>query len=93
MLVVDRIERKLADGLSPARLAIFDQSHLHAGHVGARPEGETHFRVEVVSGAFEGKSRLARQRMVYALLAEELAGPVHALELRTLTQSEDRADA
>ncbi len=93
MRVVDRIERKLADALSPARLAIVDQSHLHAGHAGARPEGETHFRVEIVSGAFEGKSRLARQRMVYALLAEELAGPVHALELRTLTQSEDRADA
>ncbi len=92
MRVVDRIERKLADGLSPARLAIVDQSHRHAGHVGARPEGETHFRVEVVSDAFEGNSRLARQRMVYALLAEELAGPVHALELSTLAPSEDRTD-
>ncbi len=93
MRVVDRIERKLADGLSPARLAIVDQSHLHAGHVGARPEGETHFRVEVVSDAFEGNSRLARQRMVHALLAEELTGPVHALERKTLTQSEDHIDA
>ena len=65
MRVVDRIERKLRHALSPARLAIVDQSHLHAGHVGARPEGETHFRVEVVSAAFEGKSRLARQRLVY----------------------------
>ncbi len=93
MRVHDRIERKIAEALSPARLEIVDQSHLHAGHAGARPEGETHFRVEIVSGAFEGKSRLARQRMVYAVLAEELAGPVHALELSTLTQSEDRADA
>ncbi len=93
MRVVERIERKLRHALSPARLAIIDQSHLHAGHVGARPEGETHFRVEVVSGAFEGKSRLAGQRMVYALLADELAGPVHALELKTLTQSEDHTDA
>ena len=93
MRVVDRIERKLADELSSARLAIVDQSHRHAGHVGARPEGETHFRVEVVSDAFEGNSRIARQRMVYALLAEELTGPVHALELKPRTQSEDHTDA
>ena len=93
MRVVDRIERKLRHALSPAGLAIVDQSHLHAGHVGARPEGETHFRVEVVSADFEGKSRVARRRLVYALLAEELAGPVHALELKTLTPSEDHTDA
>ena len=93
MPIVDRIERKLADALTPARLATVDQSHLHAGRAGARPAGESHFRVEIVSGAFEGKSRLARRRMVYAVLAEELAGPVRALELGTRTQSDDRADA
>ena len=93
MRVVERIERKIAKALVPVRLEIVDQSHLHAGHVGARPEGETHFLAEIVSTAFDGKSRIARQRMVYALLAEELAGPIHALELKTLTPSEDRGDA
>ena len=93
MRVVERIERKIAKALVPVRLEIVDQSHLHAGHVGARPEGETHFRAEIVSASFDGKSRVARQRMVYALLAEELAGPIHALELKTLTPSEDCADA
>ena len=93
MRVVDKIKHKIAEGLAPARLEIVDQSHLHAGHVGARPEGETHFRVEIVSAAYEGKSRLARQRLVYALLAEELAGQVHALELKTLTPTEDRGNA
>ena len=93
MRVVERIERKIAKALVPVRLEIVDQSHLHAGHVGARPEGETYFRAEIVSASFDGKSRVARQRMVYALLAEELAGPIHALDLKTLTPSDDCADA
>jgi BolA protein len=71
------------------RLAIIDESHLHAGHAGARPGGESHFRVEIVSAAFEGKSRLERQRMVYAALADELRHDIHALALRTLTPDED----
>ena len=83
------IERKLNAELSPARLAIVDESHRHAGHAGARPEGDSHFRVEVVSTAFADKSRLDRQRMVYAILAEELSSGVHALALRTLTPDED----
>ena len=57
--------------------------------MGARPEGESHFRVELVSRAFEGKSRLERQRMVYGVLADEMASDVHALTLRTLTPAED----
>jgi BolA family transcriptional regulator, general stress-responsive regulator len=90
MRVTDRIREKLTAGLQPVRLAIFDESHRHAGHAGARPEGESHFRVEVVAAAFVGESRIARQRRVYALLAEELAGPVHALALTTLTPEEDK---
>ena len=88
MSVAQRIRTKLTAGLNPLRLVIHDESHRHAGHVGARPEGETHFRLEIVAAAFEGESRIARQRRVYRLLAEELAGPVHALSLTTLTPDE-----
>lgn len=89
MRVGQRIRDKLTAGLRPVRLEIRDESHRHAGHAGARPEGESHFHVEVVASAFAGESRVARQRRVYALLAEELAGPVHALGLTTLTPEED----
>lgn len=91
MTVASRIREKLTEKLAPSRLDVVDDSHKHAGHVGARPEGETHFSVEVVSAAFEGVSRVQRQRMVYEILQEELAGPVHALELRTLSPSDDAA--
>ena len=90
MAVVDRIREKLTSGLQPLRLAITDDSYKHAGHAGARPGGESHFTVEVVSAAFEGMNRVERQRLVYRLLADELAGPVHALALRTIAPKEDR---
>lgn len=90
MRVADRIRAKLTEGLTPTRLAIEDESHRHAGHAGARPGGESHFRVEIVAAAFAGESRVARQRRVYALLAEELAGPIHALALTTLSPEEDK---
>jgi BolA family transcriptional regulator, general stress-responsive regulator len=89
MRVADRIRTKLTAGLQPTRLVIRDDSHRHAGHAGARPEGETHFHVDIVAAAFAGENRVTRQRRVYALLAEELAGPVHALGLTTLTPEED----
>ena len=60
----------------------------HAGHAGAHPGGESHFTVTIVSPAFEGLSRLERQRRVYAALSEELAGPVHALSVKALTPGE-----
>jgi BolA protein len=91
MRVADRIQAKLTAGLHPTRLTIRDESHRHAGHAGAQPQGETHFHVDVVSAFFAGESRIARQRRVYALLAEELAGSVHALSLTTLTPEEDGA--
>lgn len=81
MSVRARIESKLAEALAPTRLDVIDESHLHAGHAGARPEGETHFRVKVTSAAFSGLGRVDRHRRVNALLAEELAGPVHALAI------------
>lgn len=91
MAVAEAIRRKLTEDLAPTRLDIVDESHRHAGHAGARPEGETHFSVTIVSAAFAGHSRVARQRLVYRTLAEELATHVHALSLTTLTPEEDRA--
>jgi BolA protein len=91
MRVQDSIRRKLAEALRPLRLEIVDDSGRHAGHAGARPEGETHFRVAVVSAAFAGLSKLERQRLVYGVLAEELRNRVHALELETLTPDEAKA--
>ena len=87
--VADTIRSKLSDGLRPVRLDIVDESHRHAGHAGARPQGESHFQVAVVSAAFAGKNRVARQRLVYALLADALKTDIHALSLITLTPEED----
>jgi len=85
------IDNKLRQRFSPARLSIEDESSLHRGHAGWREGGETHFRVEIVSSAFAGKNRVARQRLVYDVLKEELAAGVHALALTTLTPEEDKA--
>ena len=87
------IREKLTSALSPPRLEIEDDSARHAGHhheggMDARPGGESHFNLEVVSAVFEGKGRVERQRMINGLLAEELAGPVHALSIRARTPSE-----
>jgi BolA protein len=81
MTVADTISEKLTAEFAPEVLEVIDESHLHKGHVGARPEGETHFRVAMTSATFDGCSRVDRQRMVYKALAAELAGPVHALAL------------
>jgi BolA protein len=89
MSVADRIRDKLTERFSPSRLEIRDESHRHAGHEGARPEGETHFSVTIVAAAFIGLSRIARQRLVYQTLAEELATRIHALSLITLVPDED----
>lgn len=88
MRVATAIERKLTEALSPERLHVVDDSHKHAGHAGARPGGESHFSVEVVSAAFEGKSRVQRQRLVYGALAEEMATDIHALSLQTFAPGE-----
>lgn len=89
MQVRRAMEEKLQAAFAPTRLAVVDESHRHAGHAGARPEGETHFAVEIVSPAFAGQSRVARQRAVYAVLSHEMQTRVHALALTTLTPDED----
>jgi BolA protein len=88
MRVADQIRSKLTAALHPSTLEIVDESHRHKGHAGARPNGESHFRVEIVSESFEGKTRLERQRMVYAALSEEMSHDIHALSLATRAPSE-----
>lgn len=87
------IRRKLTAALSPERIELVDDSARHAGHhheggMDAKPGGESHFILTVVSSAFEGQTRVMRQRAVNAVLREELAGPVHALSVKALTPAE-----
>jgi BolA protein len=79
--MAERITKKLEDALTPQRLRVIDESHQHQGHGGWREGGETHFRVDIVSAAFVGKSRLERHRLVNAALVQELAERVHALAI------------
>ncbi len=88
MRVAQTIENKLTDAFAPEQLVIEDQSDLHAGHAGAREGGQSHFKVDIVADAFAGTSRLDRQRMILAVLAVELEGPVHALALCERSPSE-----
>ena len=82
------ITNKLREAFTPESLDVTDESHLHEGHAGHRPGGETHFRVYIVSAAFEGKSRVERHRMINAILAVELAGSVHALAIKAQAPGE-----
>jgi BolA protein len=88
MTMKDRIEARLNEGLSPIAIDVADESALHAGHAGARAGGETHYRVHIVSERFAGKSRIARHRMVNALLTAEFAAGLHALALKTFAPGE-----
>jgi len=75
------ITQKLTDAFTPVELDVIDESHKHAGHSGARPEGETHFKVVIVAEAFNGASLVERHRAINTALAEELADRVHALSI------------
>ncbi len=88
MSIENTIETKVIEKFSPARLRIDNDSKRHAG-----PATESHFRLVIVADAFEGQSLVNRQRSVYACLADEMAGPVHALQMKCMTPSEyDAAD-
>lgn len=76
------IKDKLQRVFEPQTLDVIDKSHLHAGHAGSHPDGESHFRVKIVSQAFAGKNRVDTHRMVNAALAEELKTRVHALAIQ-----------
>lgn len=82
------IRAKLSNALTPLLLEIVDESAKHAGHAGARPGGQTHFALKIISRSFDGLSRVERQRKVYGLLEEEFAVGLHALALQTLTPAE-----
>jgi len=86
--IFEAIHDKLTDAFRPTRLEIVDDSSRHAGHSGARSGGESHFNVLIEAEAFTGTPKVARQRMVYKALAEELAGPVHALSVKALAPGE-----
>jgi BolA protein len=88
MHTAEQITRRLTEAFAPESLRVVDESHLHAGHAGHRPGGETHFRLYIVSQAFRGKTRLERHRMVNATLAAELAGTVHALAIHASAPGE-----
>ena len=82
MRTADIITEKLRKAFAPESLNVTDESHQHEGHSGHRPGGQTHFRVNIVAEAFQGKSRLECHRMINAVLAAELAGSVHALAIQ-----------
>ena len=88
MSVADQIRQKLSANFAPEQLVVVDESARHAGHSGARPGGETHFDVRIVSKSFDGVSRVERQRRVYAILTDEMKSQIHALSLTALTPAE-----
>ena len=89
---VAEIERRLASAFEPVELLVKDQSHLHAGHAGAK-EGKGHFDVRIVSEQFSGCSRIERHRMIYNALGEYIHSDIHALSIRALSPDEKRASS
>jgi len=88
MSMKNLITGKLSAAFAPQTLDVIDESHLHAGHAGHRPGGETHYRVHIVSEAFQGKSRIDRHRMINQTLSGELASTVHALAINARAPGE-----
>lgn len=88
MRTADKITQKLTEALAPLSLKVDDESHLHAGHMGHREGGETHYRVYIVSNAFENKTRLERHRLINGILSAELAGGIHALAIHAKAPAE-----
>lgn len=86
--MIDAIHSKLTAALEPTRLEVVDDSARHAGHAGAAPGGETHVNLTLEAKAFEGLTKVARQRLVYQILSEELAGSLHALSVKALAPGE-----
>ena len=88
MRVQMELRRRLEAALHPQHLVIEDQSARHAGHAGARPTGETHFKVELTSPLFAGRSRIDRQRLVYGAAGDLLETDIHALSITALAPGE-----
>jgi BolA protein len=90
MHIRDIMTKKLNDAFTPESIDVVDESQLHEGHAGHRPGGQSHFRIYIVSQAFAGKSRIDRHRMINAVLADDLAGGVHALAIHASAPGEKR---
>jgi BolA protein len=88
--VADDIRKRL-NALAPSRLELQDESAKHAGHAGAAPGGNTHWKLAIVSAAFTGKSTVARHRMIYSALGDLMQHPIHALSITA--KSPDEIDA
>ena len=88
MPLQDWISATLRERLHPISLSVVDESHQHVGHGGWREGGETHFRLDIVSAAFEGKSRVERHRMVNDLLAEAFERGLHAIAIKARAPGE-----
>lgn len=84
----ERIKKLLTHEFAPTSVNLIDDSSRHEGHAGARPGGETHYTLKLVSAAFEGQSRVERQRLVYHALREEFDTGLHALSLDLKTPAE-----
>lgn len=91
MRVAQEIEKRLQHAFAPTVLDLIDESHRHTGHAGARPEGESHFRLTIASATFAGRSRLERQRAIYAALGDLMATDIHALAITALAPAEAAA--
>lgn len=89
MRTADLITQKLTEAFSPQSLKVEDESYKHEGHAGSRPGGQTHYRVYIVSPAFNGKTRLERHRMINQALVQELAGGIHALAIHAAAPGEN----
>lgn len=83
---IQQIQHRLGTHLSPIQLSIEDESHHHAGHRGHGGAG--HFKVMIVSAAFEGKSLIARHRMVYQAVNDIMNTEIHALSIQAMTPAE-----
>ena len=81
----DQIINKLNEALKPSLLDVKDDSHKHIGHAGHNGQGESHFKVHIVSAEFVGKSRVVRHQLVYAVL-KDLIPPIHALQIKAETE-------
>ncbi len=87
-----RIKTLLQRQFEPVELSVVDESHKHIGHAGAQPEGETHYRIEVVGSAFESLSRVQRHRAINEALSTEFAAGLHALSIKVFTPQEREVD-
>ena len=85
---IDEIETAIRAAINPTSLLVIDESHLHRGHAGARPFGQSHYKVIAVAAVFEGKSRVDRQRLVHGALGAAVGDSIHALSMQLLAPSQ-----